>query len=165
MKEARGKAKLRSVSRMRENRRVIVESAVHLLQPRRWRDKTPSCLCVQSCAAQKAWKEAGCRQRGHSLKRKAGFSGHYSKHNAWSDGVCLIERGVKRGSVLSRVLFLLVMDPLLRQLQASGLRTTSMRGAFCMLMTLGTSISTGAGGTSRQLCPNTFPKAEYELTH
>ena len=36
-----------------------------------------------------------------------------------SDGF-LIERGVKQGSVLSPALFLLVMDPLLRQLQASG---------------------------------------------
>ncbi len=32
-----------------------------------------------------------------------------------------VERGVKQGSVLSPALFLLVMDPLLRQLQASGL--------------------------------------------
>ena len=31
-----------------------------------------------------------------------------------------VERGVKQGSVLSPALFLLVMDPLLRQLQASG---------------------------------------------
>ena len=30
------------------------------------------------------------------------------------------ERGVKQGSVLSPALFLLVMDPLLRQLQESG---------------------------------------------
>ena len=33
----------------------------------------------------------------------------------------VVERGVKQGSVLSPALFLLVMDPLLRQLQASGL--------------------------------------------
>ena len=32
----------------------------------------------------------------------------------------VVERGVKQGSVLSPALFLLVMDPLLRQLQASG---------------------------------------------
>ena len=32
-----------------------------------------------------------------------------------------VERGVKQGSVLSLALFLLVMDPLLRQLQASGM--------------------------------------------
>ena len=32
-----------------------------------------------------------------------------------------VERGVKQGSVLSPALFLLVMDPLLRQLQASGM--------------------------------------------
>ena len=32
-----------------------------------------------------------------------------------------VQRGVKQGSVLSTALFLLVMDPLLRQLQASGL--------------------------------------------
>ena len=32
-----------------------------------------------------------------------------------------VERGVKQGSVLSPALFLLVMDPLLRQLQATGL--------------------------------------------
>ena len=31
-----------------------------------------------------------------------------------------VERGVKQGSVLSPALFLLVMDPLLRQLQVSG---------------------------------------------
>ena len=35
-----------------------------------------------------------------------------------------VERGVKQGSVLSPALFLLVMDPLLRQLQASGLGLT-----------------------------------------
>ena len=33
----------------------------------------------------------------------------------------MVERGVKQGSVLSPTLFLLIMDPLLRQLQASGL--------------------------------------------
>ena len=33
----------------------------------------------------------------------------------------VIERGVKQGSVLSPALFLLVMDPLFRQLQASGM--------------------------------------------
>ena len=32
-----------------------------------------------------------------------------------------VERGVKQGSVLSPALLLLVMDPLLRQLQASGI--------------------------------------------
>lgn len=32
-----------------------------------------------------------------------------------------VQRGVKQGSVLSPALFLLVIDPLLRQLQASGL--------------------------------------------
>ena len=32
-----------------------------------------------------------------------------------------VERGVKQGSVSSPALFLLVMDPLLRQLQATGL--------------------------------------------
>ena len=31
-----------------------------------------------------------------------------------------VERGVKQGSVVSPVLYLLVMDPLLRQLQVSG---------------------------------------------
>ena len=31
-----------------------------------------------------------------------------------------VERGVKQGSVLSPTLFLLVMDPLLRQLQVAG---------------------------------------------
>ena len=36
-------------------------------------------------------------------------------------GRFVVERGVKQGSVLSPSLFLLVMDPLLRQLQASGL--------------------------------------------
>ena len=35
-----------------------------------------------------------------------------------------VGRGVKQGSVLSPALFLLVMDPLLRQLQASGLGLT-----------------------------------------
>ncbi len=38
-----------------------------------------------------------------------------------------VERGVKQGSVLSPALFLLVMDPLLRQLQASGLGLTVNR--------------------------------------
>ena len=33
----------------------------------------------------------------------------------------MVERGVKQGLVLSQALFVLVMDPLLRQLQASGL--------------------------------------------
>ena len=33
----------------------------------------------------------------------------------------MVERDVKQGSVLSPTLFLLVMDPLLKQLQASGL--------------------------------------------
>ena len=32
-----------------------------------------------------------------------------------------VERGMKHGSVLSPALFLLVMDPLLRELQASGI--------------------------------------------
>ena len=36
----------------------------------------------------------------------------------------LVERKVKQGSVLSPALFLLVMNPLLRQLQASGLGLT-----------------------------------------
>ena len=35
-----------------------------------------------------------------------------------------VERGVKQGSVLSPALFLLVMDPFLRQLQASGVGLT-----------------------------------------
>ena len=39
----------------------------------------------------------------------------------------VVERGVKQGSVLSPALFLLVMDPLLRQLQASGLGLTVNR--------------------------------------
>jgi len=38
-----------------------------------------------------------------------------------------VERGVKQGSVLSPALFLLVMDPLLQQLQASGLGLTVNR--------------------------------------
>ena len=52
----------------------------------------------------------------------------------------LVERDVKQGSVLSPALFLLVMDPLLRQLQASELGLTvngSMLVDFSMLMTSG----------------------------
>ena len=45
---------------------LITDAAVKLLphvKPRgktRWRDNTLSCLCAQSCAARRAWKNAGC---------------------------------------------------------------------------------------------------------
>ena len=47
-----------------------------------------------------------------------------------------VERGVKQGSVLSPALFLLVMDPLLRQLQVSGVGLAFMLVAFSMLVIL-----------------------------
>ena len=50
-----------------------------------------------------------------------------------------VERGVKQGLMLSPALFLLVMDPLLRQLQASGVGFTVNNlyaGGFSMQMTL-----------------------------
>ena len=52
-----------------------------------------------------SWYEGGSCQ----VKLDGRLSGSYS-----------VERGVKQGSVLSPALFLLVMVPLLRQLQASG---------------------------------------------
>ena len=48
-----------------------------------------------------------------------------------------VERGVKQGSVLSPVLFLIVMNPLLKQLQESSLGLSLMQVDSCMLMTSG----------------------------
>ena len=57
------------------------------------------------------------------------------------DGNCSkrlsVERGVKQGSVLSPVLFLIVMNPLLKQLQESSLGLSIMQVDSCMLMTSG----------------------------
>ena len=56
---------------------ILTAEAVNLLphvQPRkktRWRDETLSCLCAQSCAARKAWKEAG-RPTGGPLYEEKG---------------------------------------------------------------------------------------------
>ena len=51
-----------------------------------------------------------------------------------------VETGVKQGSVLSPALFLLVMDPLLRQLQATGLGLSIYAGGADDIRTLATSV-------------------------
>ena len=48
-----------------------------------------------------------------------------------------IGRGVKQGSVLSPALFLLIMDPLLKQLEKSGIGLSVNQEVSSMPMTLG----------------------------
>ena len=62
----------------------------------------------------------------------------YVKIDGKSSEKFKVERGVRQGSILSPSLFLLVMDPLLRQLESSGLDCPSITttwGASCMQMT------------------------------
>ena len=52
----------------------------------------------------------------------------------------VVGRGVKQGSILSPTLFLMVMDPLLKALETSGLGLSVNKGPLYMRMTLELSV-------------------------
>ena len=77
----------------------------------------------------------------------------------------MVERGVRKGAVLSPSLFLLGMDPLLRQLNESGLwfsYPSRIWGASFILTTSTPDykhrISPGSGNFSEEFATKHFPK-------